>query len=153
METNIISPETQLISFKIRLPYQIIGILFGIVGLVFLVSTVSFSLYDFVPTFLIYSVAFFGLNGIIAYGFWKMRKWIITLLGAMTFLITISIVAISGSNKNINQAIAILVVFGALFLFTYFSRKFLNGDYKNPKALGLFLIFLIISQVITFFIK
>jgi len=151
METNIISPETQRIPLKIRLPYQVLGVLFGSVVLFTILLFILSSVRNFfVLTFLIYSVAFVGLNGILAYGFWKMRKWTMTLLGGMTFLIAISIIAITGNNKNISQAIVGLVTFGTLFIFTYFSRKFLNGDYKNPKALGLFSVLLIISQIIAF---
>lgn len=151
METNINSLEAQPIPWKIRLAYQIFGVLFGMAALWTLVLFVSFSLRNFFDLiFLIYSVAFIGFNGTLAYGFWKMRKWMVTITGSMTFFIAISIIAIIGRNRNISQAIAGLVIFGALFLFTYFSRKFLSGDYKDLKALGLFSAFLIISQMIVF---
>lgn len=151
METNEISTGTQPVPFGVKLSYQIFSVLFWAVAIIFLFSIISLSLRNlFSPASLIYSIAFAGLNGVLAYGFWKMRKWTMTLLGGMTLLVAISIIAVLGNNKNIGHATVIFATFGILFLFTYFSRKFLNGDYKNLKALGLFSAFLIITQIIAF---
>lgn len=141
--------ETNKISLKIQIPYQVIGVLFGGVALLTLFSAISLlSTNFFIPTFLV-SIAYAGLNGIMAYGFWRMKKWIVSLLGGTALIVAIiNIINIFRGIQEINQAIIAFVILGVLFLFTFFSRKFLNGDYKNIKALGLSLVLIIFTQII-----
>ncbi len=145
--------ETQPIPLKIRLPYKILGVLFGALALLsflFIVSSISRNLFMFA----LMSMTYTGLNGIMAYGFWKMRKWIVPLLGGTTLIVAIiNIANIIGGTQKISQALMGFVILGALFIFAYFSRKFLNGDYKNLKALGLFAGLLVLSQVVIFLLK
>lgn len=145
--------ETQPIPLKIRLPYRILGVVFGLIALLTFLSVISALSHQFFASALVF-ISYVGLNGILAYGLWKMRKWIVPLLGGTILLVAIfNVINIIRGMQRMNQVLSAFIVFGALFLFAYFSRKFLSGDYKNYKALGLSAVFLILSQVIIFFLK
>lgn len=154
METNEISMGTQPIPLGIRLPYRVLGVVFGLVALRTLFSAIWIgSLNFFMPSFLI-AVAYAGFDGIMAYGFWKMRKWIVPLLGGVALIVVITDIAnIAIGTQGINPVLIEFAILGILFLFVYFSRKFLNGDYKNIKALGLSLALIIFPQIIIFLLK
>ncbi len=144
--------ETNKIPLKILIPYRTISVVFGIVALLTFLSALSFGLRTFFVSALLMSAAYIGLNVVLAYGFWKMRKWIVPLLGGTALIVAIlNIANIIRGTQKISQALIGFVILGALFLFTYLSRNFLDNEYKNLKALGLFLALLIISQVATFF--
>ena len=80
METNEIYMETQPIPLKIRLPYRILGVVFGLIALLTFLSVISALSHQFFASALVF-ISYVGLNGILAYGLWKMRKWIVPLLG------------------------------------------------------------------------
>ena len=152
METNEISMGTQQLPLKIRLPYQILSVVFGIIALLTFLSVISATSRQFFASALMY-LSYVGLNGILAYGLWKMRKWIVPLLGGtILFMASFNIFNIIMGTQRISQTLSAFIIFGALFLFAYFSRKFLNGGYKNLNALGFSAILLVLSQIIIFFL-
>lgn len=146
--------ETQQIPLKIRLPYRVLGVMFGIIVLLdVLIALPSNVLRHLFAPALMYA-AYAGLSGVLAYGFWKMKKWIVPIVGSMVVIVAaLNIVNLMRGTQEINQAIIGIVMLVALFLFSYFSRRFLSGEYKNPKALILFFAFLVISQAAIFFLK
>jgi|GEM_PF-5584221 len=145
--------EINKIPLKILLPYRILGVIFGIVTLWNLLAVLSFSLRHFFVFALIYT-AYACLGGILAYGFWKMKKWIVPLLGSTAIVVIIlNIINVIRGTQKISQALIGFVILGALFLLAYFSRKFLDGEYKNFKVLGLFLALIIFSQAATILLK
>ncbi len=145
--------ETNKIPLKILLPYRILGVIFGVVALWNLLAVLSFSLRRFFVFALIYT-AYACLGGILAYGFWKMKKWIVPLLGSTAVVVIIlNIINVIRGTQGISRALIGVVVLCALFLLAYFSRKFLDGEYKNFKVLGLFLALIIFSQAATIFLK
>lgn len=139
---------------KVLIPYRTLSVVFGVIMLwnILIALPSNFLRHLFAPA-LMYA-AYAGLDGVLAYGFWKMKKWIVPILGGMVVIVAIlNIINVIRSTQEINRTIIGFVVLGALFLFTYLSRNFLEGEYKNWKALGLFLAFLIISQTAIFFLK
>ncbi len=98
-------------------------------------------------------MAYAGLNAVMAYGFWKMRKWVMSILVSSTIMVAF-IGVINVTNGVIDDIdLSPFVVLIALFIFAFFSRKFLSGNYKNPRVLGLFWVFLIFIQAIIFLLK
>ncbi len=145
--------ETNKIPLKILLPYRILGVIFGVVALWNLLAVLSFSLRRFFVFALIYT-AYACLGGILAYGFWKMGKWLVSVLGGVTIIVAIlNIINVIRGTQKISQALIGFVILCALFIFVYLSRNFLDGEYKNLKVLGLSLAFLIFTQAATFFLK
>jgi len=145
--------ETQQIPLKILLPYRILGVIFGVIALLTFLSVISSGSRNLFTLALVYA-SYVCLNGILAYGLWKMKKWIIPLLGGTTLIVAIlNIVNIIGGTQKISRALTAFIILGVFFLLAYFSRKFLNGDYKNYRALGLFAAFLVLSQAAIFFLK
>ncbi len=145
--------EINKIPLKILIPYRTLSVIFGVAALLNLLAVLSFSLRQFFVFALIHT-AYAALSGILACGFWKMKKWIVSFLGSAVVVVTIlNIVNVIRGTQNISQALVGFVILGALFLFTYLSRNFLDGEYKNLKALGLFLALIIFIQAATFFLK
>ena len=144
------------IPLKILIPYRAISVVFGFVTLWNILAALSFSsvgsrrLFVFALIYIAYAI----VSGTLAYGFWKMKKWVVFVLGgAAIVVIILNIINIINGTQKISQAIIGIAILCALFVFTYFSRKFLDGEYKNFKALGLSLFFLIFTQVATFFLE
>lgn len=149
----MLQSETNKISLKILLPYRIFGVIFGVIALFNLLFILSFSLRRFFVLALIYT-AYAALSGILAYGFWKTKKWIVSLLGSAVVVVTIlNVINVIRGTQNISRAFIGFIVLFAFFIFAYFSRNFLDGEYKNLKALSLFLALIIFTQAAAFFLK
>lgn len=145
--------ETNIIPKKILIPYKVLGVVFCVLVLLNFLSVLSSVSRHFYIFALMYA-AYVGLYLILAYGFWKMKKWIVFILGGLTLvMLVIDISHLIGSTKNIVQISISFAVLCALFAFSYFTRNFLNDDYKNYKMLGLFTVFLVLSQVAIIFLK
>lgn len=141
------------VSWKFLIPYKIISVFFAALALLTFLSVISLSLRHLFASAVMYA-AYVGLNGILAYGFWKMRKWIVPLSGVAALVVTImNIIDVSRGTQVAGKVLIGFAILCALFVFTYSSRNFLEGEYRNLKALGLFLAFLILSQAATFFLK
>lgn len=145
--------KTNKESLNLLIAFRVMGVIFGAISLITFLTVLSLIFRHFFIHALMY-IAFAGLNGMVAYGFWKMRKWLVSLLGGSTIIVgVLSLANVLSGIKDTGQALVGFIVVCTLFLFTYFFRNFLDDDYKNSKVLGLFLIFLIISQLVSFFLK
>lgn len=140
-------PKTILISFRI------LSVVFGLIFLLTILSVIAFGFNHFFARALMY-FGFAGVNAMLAFGFWKAQRWLATLLGGSVIIIlVINIARLAVGTTSVIQALTGFIILGILFLATYFSRDYMEGEYKNPKVIGLFLFFLILSQVAFFFLK
>jgi len=133
------------VSWKFLIPYRIISILFAII------ATFTFGVSIVVPpgkvTFLCISFMFWEV--MLIYGFWKMRKWVVTLMGiVMIFIAFNNIVRVFQGMREIIPTLPYLLFLSAVLIFSYISRSQLNGEYKNIRVIRVFVVFLILSQVL-----
>lgn len=97
-------------------------------------------------------ISFMVLYVILIYGFWNMRKWIITLLGInFVFLFFDSLFRIVQGTQKISSAFFLLVVLALIIALSYISRNYFNGEYKNMRVIRVFVIFLVLSKILAIF--
>ena len=94
------------------------------------------------------------MNGVLAYGFWMTRKWVVSIVGiAIILAVSQAVIRAIGGAGILWQVLINLAVSVAIFLSVFFSRKDLQGEYKDVPMIGLFTVFLIVSEVAIFFLK
>jgi hypothetical protein len=145
---DISQTETSNISWKFLIPFRALSIIFAAIALLTFLSSLMLPWGSQILVYISYIV----LYVILIYGFWKMRKWTITLMG-ITFIFLIidnSIRLLSGTQKIVPALVSLLIV-GIIFLFSYISRAQLNGEYKNIKVLRVFIVFLLLSKILVIF--
>jgi hypothetical protein len=92
------------------------------------------------------------MDVILVYGFWKMRKWIVALMGCtIGFLVINNAIRLLQHTQKISSALTALSLVTAMFLFTYFTQKHLNGEMIHKRVLRVFLVALIFSQILFIF--
>ncbi|KKS26571.1 MAG: hypothetical protein UU87_C0001G0086 [Parcubacteria group bacterium GW2011_GWA2_42_11] len=87
-----------------------------------------------------------------------MKKWIITLLGIIVLFtaIKIGVGFFQGAFKANALGISALIpfiIFGALFVFSYFSRFHLKGGYEKIKIIVPYATSLAFIQILIYFYK
>lgn len=141
--------EINIVPWKILVSYRIIGVFFAIVAILALLPFI------FGPLGIKTLVYFFYIIITIptAYGFWKMRKWIITLQGTVVVIavLNVGLAIFQGAPKA--RVLVSLLVFGALFLFSYFSRSHLEGEYKKMKIIVFLTAIWAFSQILMYINK
>ena len=133
-EQKEISNEIISIPRRFSISYKIIGILFVIITIHMLIVLLSAPLGIRSLSYIFYIIFVAAL----AYGFFTMKKWIITLLGIIVLFtaIKIGVGFFQGAFKANALGISALIpfiIFGALFVFSYFSRFHLKGGYEKIK--------------------
>lgn len=154
MDTQQKQEEINNVSWKILVPCRILGVFFAVVALL------AFFSFIFTPigikTF-IYS--FYIIIAVLtAYGFLRMRKWVITLLGTVAFFaaVKIGISIFHGVLKNsalIPLVATPFVIFGALFIFSYLLRSYFRGEYNKIKITVSYTTLLALSQILAYLYK
>ncbi|MDD5397023.1 MAG: hypothetical protein PHW24_03110 [Candidatus Moranbacteria bacterium] len=145
--------KTNETPLKILLPFRTLGFVFGAIALLTFLSALLFAFNKRPSSALLYASYGF-VDAILAFGLWKMRKWVVTIFGSATVLVVVlNALNLSRGAQKMSQAITGVAILGVVFLFTFFSRNFLNDEYKNTKAILGFLSFLILSQIILIFLR
>lgn len=141
------------VPLKILLPYRVLSVIFWAIAILTFLTCLFFVFRNSLSSALMYA-ALVGVNGITAYGLWKMKKWIVPILGGSAIIVlAMNFMGVLSGTRKASQALLSFSILVVLFLFAYFSRNFLEGEYIERKALVLFLALLIFSQAITFFLK
>jgi uncharacterized membrane protein (DUF2068 family) len=140
-------------SLKILIPFKILGAFFWVIAALTVMAFFFFAFRFYFATALMYAVLAV-VNGIMAYGLWKMQKWVVPLLGGSAIIVlAINLINVVKNTRTLGQALTAFAILAVIFIFSYFSRNFLEGEYDNRKVLGSFLTLLIFSQLIAFFLK
>ena len=113
-----------------RIPSVMLGTAFALIGFVSFLNVIV--ALHFNGTFLWLSFIYCLIDGLVAYGFIKEKKWIIPLL--LANLAYIGLLVARDSSKTL---IAILVANALISAFFIWKRGFLNGRYfeKIPTAI------------------
>lgn len=136
------------VSWGFLIPYRALSILFGLITAVTFFASlwIAFGIRTFV--YITYMVMYVML----IYGFWKMRKWVVTIMSCtMVFLIINNGIRLFYGTQKISAALMAFLFAGIILLFTYLTRSQLNGEFKNIRVLRVFIIFLLLSQILTLF--
>jgi hypothetical protein len=136
------------VSWKFLVPFRVLSILFAVIAALTFFSSL------FLPwgTRILVYISYIVMYVILIYGFWKMRKWVVTLMGiTFIFLVIDNSVRLFMGTQRIVPALVSLLIVGIIFLFSYFSRSQLNGEYKNMRVLRVFVVFLILSKLLVIF--
>jgi hypothetical protein len=140
--------ENNNVSWKFLIPFRTLSVIFAAIALLTFFSSLMLPWGSRILVYISYIV----LYVILIYGFWKMRKWIVTLLGiTLGFLVIDSGVRLLMGAQKISSALMALLIVGIIFLFSYALRAQLNGGYKNVRVLRVFIIFLILSKLLVIF--
>jgi hypothetical protein len=134
--------------WKFIVPCRIISIFFAVAALfTFFVSLLSpIGKQTFI--YISYIVMYVILTG----GFWRMRKWVVTLMGCtMVYAVVYNIARLFQDTQKINFVLLSILFTGAIFLFSYISRSQLEGEYKDKGVLSVFIAFLLLSQLLLIF--
>lgn len=135
----------------ILFPFRVLGAAFGAVAILNAVSVVHFALVGSFPNALTFLGAT-GMNGVLAYGFWGTRKWVVSVVGASVALAAlIGFVNFLNGVPNPWQALLNLAVTVAIFLPVFRSREELRGGYRENVAMGIFAASLLVGLLVTFF--
>jgi hypothetical protein len=138
------------VSWKWLIPYRIISILFTIIALATFVS----SFWLPIGSWLFLYIAYVVLYVCLIIGFWKMRKWVVTLLGCTVIMaVIVSGIRLFLDEQEIIIALLAPLLAGVIFLFVYVSRSHLEGKYWDRGMLILFGTFLILSQLLLIFLN
>lgn len=97
--------------------------------------------------------SYVALDAVLTYGFWKMRKWAVVLMGiTVVFLIVNSSIRVMVGTQRVGLALLVSLLYViAVLVFSYLSRDFLVGGYKHVKAIRLFVVTLIAAQILSVF--
>ena len=132
-------------SWKFLIAFRAISIFFAAITAITFTGSLSFPVG--IRTFLY--ISYMVLYVMLIYGFWNMRKWVITLMGCTIVLLTINnLVRLFYGTQKIGSALMALSFVGAILLFSYISRFHLNGEYKNIRVIRVFIVFLVLSQIL-----
>ena len=135
-------------SLKLSVLYKILGVLFAVSALVTLLG--SFAKLLGIVT-VIY-IAYIVMDVILVYGFWKMRKWIVVLMGiATSFLLVDNVVRVFARTQEIKIAAIQVAVVGVIFLFSFLTRNQLNGQFKNVRVIRVFVGALMLAKLLFIF--
>ena len=144
-----IEKEASVVSVYVELGYRLIAIIFLASSLfTFFVSLVHPFGIDVVISFL-----YVVLDGILIYGFWKMRRWVVVLISVATvFLMVNNFSRVLLGTQKIKLALLInILFFGSFSFFSYFTRGCLNGKYLNVRVVRAFVVVLILVQILFIF--
>ena len=145
--------NAQGVFLRVLIPCRVLGVLFGGIALFDIYSSLHFALGRSLPNALIFFGAA-GMHGVLAYGFWMTRKWVVSIVGiAIILAVSQAVIRAIGGAGILWQVLINLAVSVAIFLSVFFSRKDLQGEYKDVPMIGLFTVFLIVSEVAIFFLK
>lgn len=129
-------------------PYRLLAIFFAFVAL----ATLLNSFVNLLGIKTLISISYIVMNVMLVYGFWNMRKWIVTLMGITEVFLLISNSARYYLNtQRISSALMAVSVGMAIFLFALFTSSKLNGEFGNFRVIRVFVIALLISQLLFIF--
>lgn len=141
------SIESVVVPLKIKVPFRIVSVIFAIIAVLTLFTAALSAYQGFYGRLFMYS-AYAGANLIIAFGFWKMRKWIFSLFIAALAVVTIlDVIGLILDTKTLTQALFSVLVVGIFTGVLYFLRNRLNGTYKQYKVMGSFVGLLALAQI------
>ena len=148
-EQKEISNEIISIPRRFSISYKIIGILFAIIAfLIFFRFTLSpLDVNTFIQ--ILYAI----ITIVMALGFFKMRKWLVTLLGVVVISMVIKVILVIFQGKFTASGAVLFFIFIPLFFFAYLTRPYLKGGYKKTRIAILFILLLAFSQVIMYLSK
>ncbi len=133
----------------IIIPYRVISIAIALIALLTLIISTTGPLFSFKAWILISQIV---IEVILVYGFWNMRKWIVVVMGSMIFFLFLDYIAkLSYGNLPIRSAVVSLLIMGTFFIFSYFTKNYLNGEYRNFRVLRVFFGALLLSQILIIF--
>ncbi|EKE19213.1 MAG: hypothetical protein ACD_9C00085G0001 [uncultured bacterium] len=145
---NIFELKNRDVSWKLLIPYRVVAIFFVAVALITLLA----SLVNPIGLKTLVSVSYIVMDVILIYGFWNMRKWIITLMSlTFVFLVINNAMRILQGTQKIGPAVGALAFVAVIALLAYFSRHKLNGLYGNVRVLRVFVVALVLSQILIIF--
>lgn len=135
-------------SWKLLIPYRTIGSFFALTGLITLLASLAAPMS--IKTLV--AISYIVMDVILVYGFWKLRKWVVVLMGfTAVFLLINNIVRVLQGTQKISSALMAVLFAGAILLFSYLSRSYLNGAYMNIRVVRVFVVALILSQLLFIF--
>ena len=138
--------------FVVLYVYRIIGLLCAAIALVAFYVSLSVPLEKWLA--IVLYISYIVLYVILAYGFWKMRKWVTILMSCtLVFLIINNAISFFQDTQKISSALWTVFFAGVILLFSYVSRSRLGGEYKNVRVIRVFAVFLILSQILAYFLS
>jgi hypothetical protein len=145
---DIPQATTNNVSWKFLVPFRALSVIFAAIALLTFFSSLLLPWGSRILVYITYIVMYV----ILVYGFWKMRKWVVTLMGiTFAFLVIDNGVRLLIGTQKIVPALVSLLIVGIIFLISYFFRSQLNGEYKNIRVLRVFIVFLILSKLLVIF--
>ncbi len=134
-------------SLKVKIPFRILSVVFALIA-AFTLLTAGLAAYQgFYGRFVMYG-AYAAINFIIAFGFWKMKKWILSIFVVALVAVTLfGIVGLITGTKEVSQFLTGILVVGVFSGMIYFLRNYLNGEYRQYKVLGSFIVLIALAQI------
>jgi hypothetical protein len=134
-------------SLKVKIPFRILSVVFALIA-VFTLLTAGLAAYQGFYGRLVMYGAYAAINFIIAFGFWKMKKWILSIFVVALAAVTLfGIIGLIAGTKELTQFFTGILVVGVFSGVIYFLRSHLNGEYRQYKVLGSFFALLALAQI------